>query len=152
MASEDSPGWLTREQQAIWRAYLDGVARINEAINTDLRSFGLDMSEYEILVRLSEAECRVMRMSDLAEAARQSRSRLTHTVGRMERKGLLVRKPCPNDGRGVLAVLTDAGYDLLVTAAPSHVAGVRAVFVDAVDPADYEAVGRAMAAVVRVGH
>lgn len=151
MTSEDSSPWLTRAQQATWRAYLDGVARITEAINTDLRPFGLDISEYEILVRLSEAEGRVMRMSDLAEAARQSRSRLTHTVGRMERKGLLVRKPCPDDGRGVLAVLTDAGYDLLVAAAPSHVAGVRAVFVDAVDPADYEAVGRAMAAVVRVG-
>ncbi len=137
MASEDPPRWLTPAQQATWRTYLDGVARINQAINNDLRPFGLDMSEYEILVRLSEADDRYMRMSDLADAARQSRSRLTHTVGRMERKGLLVRTPCPDDGRGVLAVLTDAGYDLLVAAAPSHVAGVGAVFVDAVDPADY---------------
>lgn len=152
MASEDSPRWLTAQQQATWRSYLDGVARINEAINNDLRPFGLDISEYEILVRLSEAEGRYMRMSDLAEAARQSRSRLTHTVSRMERKGLVVRTPCPHDGRGVLAALTDTGHNLLVAAAPSHVAGVRAVFVDAVDPADFEAVGRAMAAVVAVGH
>lgn len=143
--------WLTPDQQRIWRAYLEGVARIDRAMEARLRPFGLALSEYEILVRLSEADDRTMRMSDLADAVRQSRSRLTHTVGRMEAKGLLTRQPCPDDRRGVHALLTDAGYDLLVAAAPDHVASVREAFVDVVDPADFEALGRAMAAVAAVG-
>jgi len=77
----DAP-WLTVEQQQIWRAYLSGVSRINERLDTELRPFGLDIGEYEILVNLSEADQLEMRMSELAERVRQSRSRLTHTVAR----------------------------------------------------------------------
>ncbi len=108
-----SPRWLDSEQQKVWRVYLDGAARIDAHLDTVLRPYGLDLGEYEILVRLSEADERRMRMSDLAEAARQSRSRLTHTVARMEKKGLLNRMPCSDDRRGVIAVLTDEGYALL---------------------------------------
>ena len=92
-----------------------------------------------------------MRMSDVALAVRQSRSRLTHTVTRMETKGLLARSPSPEDRRGVIAALTGEGMDLLVRAAPTHVRSVRECFIDVVDPADFEAIGRAMAAVVGGG-
>ncbi len=142
------PRWLSTPQQAIWRDYLNATARINEKLDAELRSFGLDLGEYEILVHLSESPELQLRMSDLASAVRQSRSRLTHTVTRMERKGLILRKSCPSDRRGVIAVLTGSGLTLLKTAAPTHVESVREVFIDRVDPDDLAALGRAMNAVV----
>lgn len=144
------PRWLDADQQRAWRAYLAGVARIDAYLDARLRPFGLDLGEYEILVHLSEAEEWSLRMSELADAVRQSRSRLTHTVTRMEKKGLVERTACPEDRRGVIARLTESGMDLLRTAAPEHVRSVRECFVDVVDPDDFEALGRAMAAVARV--
>ena len=85
-------------------------------------------------------------MSQLADQVHQSRSRLTHTIARMETALLVRREKTASDGRGVVAVLTDAGMDLLIQVAPAHVASVRRVFVDAVDPGDFVAVGRAMRA------
>lgn len=144
------PRWLTAEQQRIWRAFLNGVARINDRLDAELRPFGLDLGEYEILVHLSESEQHALRMSDLAERVRQSRSRLTHTISRMEGKGLVSRTACPSDRRGVIAVMTDHGWRLLVEAAPAHVESVRRALVDPVEPSDFEALGRAMEAVASV--
>ncbi len=144
------PRWLTAEQQRIWRAFLNGVARINDRLDAELRPFGLDLGEYEILVHLSESEQHALRMSDLAERVRQSRSRLTHTISRMEGKGLVSRTACPSDRRGVIAVMTDHGWRLLVEAAPAHVESVRRALVDPVEPDDFEALGRAMEAVTSV--
>ncbi len=149
-ATPDTVQWLTAEQQTVWRAYLAGVSRINDRLDAELRPFGLDLGEYEILVNLSEADQLEMRMSELADRVRQSRSRLTHTVARMEAKGLILRKSCPHDRRGVIAVLTASGLNLLKDAAPSHVASVRALLVDVADPADFEALRRAMPAVLEV--
>lgn len=142
------PRWLNADQQRDWRAFLAGVTRINEHLELALRPFGIDLAEYEILVQLSEAERRSLRMSDLAQNARQSRSRLTHTVGRMEAKGLVTRRACPSDRRGVIATMTESGWHLLVSAAPTHVESVREVLVDRVDPEDFAALGRVMRAVV----
>lgn len=150
MSTIVEPRWLSAEQQRIWRAYLNGVARINERLDAELRPFGLDLGEYEILVHLSESEEQQLRMSDLAARVRQSRSRLTHTVARMEKKGLVLRKACPEDRRGVIAVLTGRGLTLLKSAAPFHVESVREAFVDHVAPEDFEAIGRAMRAVLDV--
>lgn len=151
MPDPDDVRWLSTRQQRAWRAYLDGVAVIDRYLDDALRPFGLDLGEYEILVVLSETPTSSMRMSDLAQAVRQSRSRLTHTVTRMEAKGLLSRSPSPDDRRGVMATLTPEGMDLLVRAAPTHVRSVRDCFVDVVEPDDFEAIGRAMAAVVAGG-
>lgn len=148
MAERVQARWLDTEQQRIWRTYLLGVARINERLDTDLRQFGIDLGEYEILVCLEEAEDRRLRMSDLAEKVHQSRSRLTHTVARMEKAGLVERQACPSDRRGVWAQLTEEGFELLKNAAPSHVESVRTAFVEAVDPADFRAIGRAFEAVL----
>ncbi|MFT3862403.1 MarR family winged helix-turn-helix transcriptional regulator [Micropruina sp.] len=150
MTSNGECLWLTSEQQLIWRDYLAGVSRINDRLDAELRPFGLDLGEYEILVNLSEADHLEMRMSELAQCVRQSRSRLTHTVARMEAKGLILRKSCQGDRRGVIAVLTATGLNLLQTAAPCHVASVRAALVDVVTADDFEALGRAMKAVVEV--
>ncbi|HOB04920.1 MAG TPA: MarR family transcriptional regulator [Propionibacteriaceae bacterium] len=150
MAGQGFHRWLTDDQQRVWRSWLLGTARISQVLDQELRPHGLDLAEYEILVTLSEAPNRRLRMSLLAELVHQSRSRLTHTVTRMEQINAVRRTRSKQDGRGVVAELTDEGYALLVETAPYHVESVRRIFVDAVDPADYAAVGRAMQAVLAV--
>ena len=103
-------------------------------------------TEYEILVRLSERDGQ-MRMAALADALAHSRSRVTHTVTRMEKAGLVLRSRSDEDGRGIIASLTDKGMDLLVRAAPTHVEGVRDHLVDLASDADFAALGRVMDAV-----
>ena len=150
MVRQQAPRWLTSEQQRVWRAYLLGSALLQERIDADLRSVGLDGAEYEILVNLSEAPDRRLRMAELADAVHQSRSRLTHTITRMEKAQLVQRISCPTDRRGVWASLTAEGVALLESAAPSHVQTVLRNFVEAMAPEDYAAVGRAFAAVIAV--
>ncbi|HEY6740645.1 MAG TPA: MarR family transcriptional regulator [Actinopolymorphaceae bacterium] len=140
--------WLDAEQQRAWRAYLRGTARLMDRLERDLRAVGLSMAEYEVLVQLSEAPGRILRMAELADQAHQSRSRLTHTIARMESAGLVERRTCTEDRRGVWARLTDEGYARLVEIAPIHVEGVRESFVDVVAPEDFAALGRAFSAVV----
>ena len=139
--------WLTAAQQQAWRSYLLGTAHLMECLDRDLHTIGLSLVEYEIMVRLSESPEHTMRMAELADSVHHSRSRLTHTVARMEVAGLVERLSCPSDGRGVLARLTKEGYARLEDAAPLHVAGVRAGLVDLVSEADFAAIGRAFAAV-----
>lgn len=142
--------WLTAAQQRVWRTYLLGVARLTERLDADLRSRGLDLQEYEILVVLEESPDRRLRMAELADAVHHSRSRLSHTIARLEKAGLVERISCPTDRRGVWARLTDTGLEVLAAAAPSHVAAVRRNLVDAVSPEDWEALGRVFAAVLAV--
>ncbi|MEV5573539.1 MarR family transcriptional regulator [Spirillospora sp. NPDC052269] len=144
------PRWLGAAQQRDWRAFVDGSVRLTEIMDRDLKAkHGLSVSEYEILVRLSESPERRLRMAELAEHASQSRSRLSHTCSRLESKGLVRRDNCPNDKRGVYAFLTDTGFEALDRAARDHVETVRDYFVDVVDPVDLEAVGRAFTAVLK---
>jgi DNA-binding MarR family transcriptional regulator len=146
----NDPHWLTAEQQHVWRAYLLGSARLSDKLDADLRKFGIDLAEYEILVCLEEVPDRRLRMSELADAVHQSRSRLTHTIARMEKSGLVMRTTCPTDRRGVWAEVTKTGLELLKTAAPSHVWAVRKNFVEAIGEPDYAALGRAFDAVLNV--
>lgn len=141
------PRWLDAEQQQIWRSYLVGSARLLDRLEQDLQPHRLSLAEYEVLVRLSEAPHRQLRMSELAASVSVSRSRLTHTAARLEAAGLLRRTACPEDRRGILAELTAEGFRRLGAAAPDHVAGVREAFIDFIDPADFAAIGRAFRAV-----
>ncbi|MBC6466796.1 MarR family winged helix-turn-helix transcriptional regulator [Actinomadura alba] len=142
------PRWLDARQQRDWRAFLEGSVRLWDVIDRDLKAkHGLTGAEYEILVQLSEAPERRMRMAELAESASQSRSRLSHTCGRLEAKKLVHRETCPGDKRGVFAVLTDEGFATLDLAARDHVNTVREFFIDVMEPGDLEAVGRAFRAV-----
>jgi DNA-binding MarR family transcriptional regulator len=136
--------WLDNEQQRSWRAFVVGTTLLFAKLDEDLKPFGLGIGEYEILVRLSESEGRQMRMAQLADAMCHSRSRITHTVKRMEERGLVLRQEAADDGRGVIARLTQAGQDLLAGAAPTHVAGVRRHLVDLCDDDDFAALGRVM--------
>ncbi|TYB49368.1 MarR family winged helix-turn-helix transcriptional regulator [Actinomadura chibensis] len=144
------PRWLDATQQRDWRAYVDGSVRLTEIMDRDLKTkHGLSVSEYEILVRLSEAPERRLRMAELAENASQSRSRLSHTCSRLESKGLVKRDSCPNDKRGVYAHLTDEGFAALDRAARDHVETVRTFFIDVIDPDDLAAIGRAFNLVLK---
>src|SRR5699024_7375633 len=140
--------WLSEEEDATWREYLAGVARLDQALNRRLEVAGeLTLSEYEILVRLSETSSREMRMADLADSVFQTRSRLTHTVRRLEDRGVVVRRECAEDGRGVNCYLTDKGMQLIVSLAPQHVRDVRELLIDAVSPEDLAALHRVMSTV-----
>ncbi|MSZ75846.1 MAG: MarR family transcriptional regulator [Actinobacteria bacterium] len=124
-----------------------GTTLLFDRLDDDLRrGFDISLGEYEILVRLSERDGR-MRMAQLADAVAHSRSRVTHTIARMEKAGLVERTTSPEDGRGIVAVMTEGGYALLRRVAPTHVNGVRDHLVDLIDPADFEALGRVMNAV-----
>lgn len=140
--------WLDADQQAVWRAFIVGSTLLMDTLDRELRSaHGISLGEYEILVRLSEMPDRTLRMAQIAESMRHSRSRVTHTVTRMEKAGLIHRCAASGDKRGVDAVMTAAGWELLKAAAHTHVTGVRAHFVNLADPTDYAAMGRVMNAV-----
>ena len=147
VAAEEAP-WLDQEQQRSWRQYLDGTARFVEALGRDHEEHSaLTLGEYELLVRLSEAGEHTMRMSALADGLARSRSRVTHTVHRMEQRGLVRRTADAGDRRGVNCVMTDAGYAELVASAPAHVVAVRRFMVDVLTPAQLRNLGDAMAAI-----
>jgi DNA-binding MarR family transcriptional regulator len=140
--------WLDEGQQRAWRALLMGMTLLTDRLDDDLRRvFGLSLTEYEILVRLSEREGHRLRMAQLADALAHSRSRVTHTVARLEKAGLVERTESPEDGRGVVCAMTEDGWQLLQQMAHTHVAGVRRNLVDLADPDDLAAVGRVMNAV-----
>src|SRR5262245_57533345 len=123
--------WLDADQQVSWRALVVGVTLLFDRLDQDLqREFELSLGEYEILVRLSERPGRRMRMAQLADSLAHSRSRVTHTVSRMQKAGLVLRTQSPEDGRGIVCSLTDHGYAVLVEAAHVHVSGVREHLVD----------------------
>ncbi|MCW2807336.1 MAG: transcriptional regulator, MarR family [Marmoricola sp.] len=135
--------WLDEDQQHAWRAYIMGTELLQHQLDRELREeHEISFSEYEILVRLSETENGRMRMASLADAMSHSRSRVTHTIARMEKADLVQRAAAESDGRGVEAVMTDAGHRKLVEAAPTHVRGVRAHLVDVASSEDFAALGR----------
>lgn len=141
------PRWLDEDQQRSWRALILGTTLLFDRLDDDLRrEADLSLTEYEILVRLSERDGQ-MRMAQLADALAHSRSRTTHTIQRMEKQGLVQRSTSPEDGRGVVATMTEKGMELLVRIAPVHVHGVRDNLVDLVSPEDFAALGRVMNAV-----
>jgi DNA-binding MarR family transcriptional regulator len=128
--------WLDEEQQQAWRAFLDAVQVLQRGLDAQLQDeAGMPHGYYELLVRLSEAPDRRLRMSALADAALSSRSRLSHAIAQLEQRGWVRREPCPQDRRGQLAVLTDEGFAALAAAAPGHVEAVRALLVDRLTPA-----------------
>lgn len=112
-----------------------------DVFSHDLKEHGLSLSDYEILVRLSEADSRSIRMSDLARLTLATRSRLTHQVDRLEEQGLVSRYTCTQDKRGLWAQLTDKGYALLVALAPIHVQSVRRNLVDVLSERELELLG-----------
>jgi DNA-binding MarR family transcriptional regulator len=132
----EEPRWLDADERAAWLSLAGVVTLLPAALDAQLqRDAGLSHFEYMVLAMLSERPSRTARMSELAALANGSLSRLSHVARRLEDQGFLVRQACPEDRRATNAVLTDAGYDKVVTTAPGHVAAVRRLVFDALSPA-----------------
>ncbi|WP_189240580.1 MarR family winged helix-turn-helix transcriptional regulator [Planomonospora parontospora] len=127
--------WLDEDEQYVWRSFLAATQAIQEELDRQLqRDSGMPHAYYAVLVRLSEAPERRMRMSELAAGVNSSQSRLSHAVARLEERGWVRRLPCPADRRVSWAALTDAGHDVLAAAAPGHVEAVRRCLFDRLTP------------------
>jgi DNA-binding MarR family transcriptional regulator len=127
--------WLTDDEQQTWRAFIAMQRKIRETLERQLQAdAGMPMTYYIILAMLSEAPDRTLRMSELATVAGTSQSQLSHAATRLEDAGWIERRRCRDDRRGYLATLTDAGFEVLKSTAPSHVESVRAVLFDALTP------------------
>ncbi|GAC52605.1 MarR family winged helix-turn-helix transcriptional regulator [Gordonia amicalis] len=131
MSGEQEPRWLDDEEMDAWIQVATALARLPHALDAQLlRDAQLTHFEYEVLSALSEAPDRTLRMSELAEMSYGSLSRLSHVVGRLEKREWVRRHQCPEDGRFTNAVLTEAGWDKVVATAPGYVANVRRLVVD----------------------
>ncbi|MEU7060191.1 MarR family transcriptional regulator [Streptomyces sp. NPDC046197] len=126
--------WLTPDEQRAWRAYIAATLLLEDAVDRQLQQeAGMPHMYYSILSVLSETPERQLRMTDLAERLKITRSRLTYAVQRLEKDGLVRREGCPTDKRGSTAVLTDEGMAVLERAAPGHVEAVRTHLFDHLD-------------------
>jgi DNA-binding MarR family transcriptional regulator len=132
--------WLSESEQRAWRNWLTVTTQLSAALHRQLQGeFDLSLQDFGVLVQLSEAGGERLRASELAESLQWERSRLSHHIKRMEKRGLVRREECPDDGRGAFVVLTTAGREAIERAAPSHVATVREIVFDALTEAEVEA-------------
>ncbi|WP_344290297.1 MarR family winged helix-turn-helix transcriptional regulator [Streptomyces synnematoformans] len=140
--------WLTDDEQRIWRLFMSAVRDFNAHLDRQLRrDSGMPVAYYEILVYLSESPGRSLRMSELADLARSSRSRLSHAVAALEKAGYVSRCATDADRRGSVAQLTDAGFAVLEAAAPGHVTEVRKHLFDVLTPEQQRQLGAISGAV-----
>ncbi|MEV6579696.1 MarR family transcriptional regulator [Streptomyces sp. NPDC051582] len=142
--------WLDEREMRAWSGFLAASALVNRRLDQQLKDdSGLSHPQYEILVRLSAAADGELRMTELANGLINSKSGLTYQVTQLEKAGLVRRRSCPSDVRGVFAVLTDAGRARLEEAAPGHVAMVREALIDVLTPAQLEALADGLGEVSR---
>jgi DNA-binding MarR family transcriptional regulator len=142
---EEETPWLSAKEQQFWRAHLEVAKLLDYQLGRELQPHNLASNDYEILVVLSESPERRMRMTDLATATLQSKSRLSHQITRMENAGLVLRQDCPGDRRGLYAHLTELGWETMQKVAPDHVRSVRHHFIDRLSPQQIDAMYAALA-------
>ncbi|UJW28609.1 MarR family transcriptional regulator [Saccharothrix sp. AJ9571] len=143
------PRWLTDEEQRVWRSFSAAVSMLRAHVEGQLQQqSGMPHTYYEVLVALSEAPERTLRMSDLADVSRSSRSRLSHAVSRLEANGWVRRYSCATDKRGAWASLTPEGFAALEAAAPGHVETVRESLFDPLTGDQVRALGEISDAIV----
>jgi DNA-binding MarR family transcriptional regulator len=122
-----------------WRNYIMGTELMRQQLHRELMdAHGMTIADYEVLIQLSERDDHQMRMTQLAGRVASSKSRLSHQIARLEKAGYVRRVNCPDDARGVIAELTEAGMAQLRAAAPTHVAGVRDHLIDILTPDEQE--------------
>ena len=131
----DATRWLDEDEMAFWLTFLEASYAVTGSVEAELKQdAGMGFDDYDVLVHLSEAEGRRLRMSELSEQSLHSRSRLTQRVDRLVERGLVRREKCPEDRRGTFAVLTDEGFARIRDAAPGHVEAVRVALIDRLTP------------------
>lgn len=139
----EEPRWLTDDEQHAWRRLAGVILKLPSALDAQLhRDADMSHFQYWVLALLSEAPQHTLRLSQLSAQANASLSRLSHVISRLEQRGWVTRRPCPDDARATLAVLTDAGWEQVVAAAPGHVDAVRRLVLDGLDDSDVAELGR----------
>ncbi|MEN3265863.1 MarR family transcriptional regulator [Pseudonocardia sp.] len=139
------PKWLTERELRVWEDLLAVSARLDRRVEQQLKDeAGLSHAQYEVLVRLGRAPGGELRMTELADAALTSKSGLTYQVTQLEKAGLVRRRSCETDVRGVVASLTDGGREKLREAAPGHVTLVRELFIDGLPAAQFAGLAAAL--------
>ncbi|MFK8910892.1 MarR family winged helix-turn-helix transcriptional regulator [Streptomyces sp. YS-3] len=141
----EEPRWLSDDEQRTWRAYLHATTLLEDHLDRQLqRDAGMPHIYYGLLIQLSEAPRRRLRMTELAIGAKITRSRLSHAIARLEKNGWVRREDCPSDKRGQFAALTDEGFAVVERTAPGHVAAVRQAMFDRLTPEQAEQLGQIM--------
>lgn len=135
--------WLTPAEMAAWRTYIETTGDLLRAIEKDLIPFGLDRGDYQLLAMLSEAPEQRLRLCDLADSLRLTRSGLTRRLEGVLKKKLVARVQSKDDGRVAFAQLTPKGFELLKTAAPEHLDSVRRLMIDLLTPAEIKSMASA---------
>ena len=132
--------WLTESEQRAWRRYLTMNAQLTARLARQLQTeSGLSLPDFEVLVQLTDQPEPRMRIGELATALQWEKSRLSHHLARMQKRGLVCREDCPSDARGAFVVLTDQGRDAIENAAPGHVDTVRELVFDQLTAEQVEA-------------
>jgi DNA-binding MarR family transcriptional regulator len=127
--------WLTAQEECVWRRWLTLNARLSAMLHRELQDdAGLSMPDYEVLVHLTDSQQGRIRVTDLARLLQWERSRVSHHVTRMERRRLVQRVECAEDGRGAFIVITPRGRAAIEQAAPGHVNTVRRLVFDGLSP------------------
>jgi DNA-binding MarR family transcriptional regulator len=146
--------WLNETEQAAWRAWLEVMRLLPNHLEDRLHErHGLTLTDYQVLVEVSESAEHRLRMTELSHRTQLSKSRLSHQIGRMERAGLVLRTQCPEDRRGQWVELTQPGWAILREAAPPHVTDVRELFFDLLDEEQSAVLATALRAVAdKLGH
>ncbi|WP_149180173.1 MarR family transcriptional regulator [Streptomyces sp. TRM49041] len=139
------PRWLTDREQRVWQAFIQATMLLEDHLDRQLqRDAGMPHLYYALLVQLSRAPRRRMRMTELARGAKITRSRLSHAIARLEKNGWVRREECPSDKRGQNAFLTDEGFEVLKRSAPGHVEAVRQALFDRLTPEQVDRLGEVM--------
>ncbi|MEV4623284.1 MarR family winged helix-turn-helix transcriptional regulator [Asanoa sp. NPDC049573] len=143
------PRWLSDREQAAWRGFLTVQEDVRRQMNRHLlTNFGLSVADYGVLATLSDAPENCLRVFELRELLRWEKTRVTHQISRMVERGLVERRACPEEPRGAVVALTDAGRAAIVRAAPAHAEFVRRLFFDALSPRQVDALAAISAAVL----
>ncbi|MFD0312830.1 MarR family winged helix-turn-helix transcriptional regulator [Streptomyces flavalbus] len=139
------PRWLTPEEAEVWATYRLLRRELQRAQDQQLQQdSGLSAADYALLAPLSESGDGVMRARDLGNEVGWERSRLSHQISRMEKRGLVMREACADDARGSMVRLTEHGKSVIEAAAPGHVETVRRLFFDPLTPAEAEFLGKVL--------
>ncbi|MBP2477851.1 DNA-binding MarR family transcriptional regulator [Crossiella equi] len=133
--------WLDETEQQAWRAFLRAHAELTARLSRQLLESDLSYADFQVLVNLSELDEPRIRVLELAKSLNWEKSRMSHQLGRMEKRGLVTRAGCPEDRRGAFVELTPAGRTAIERAAPGHVAVVRKLMFDALDPEQVRVLG-----------
>ena len=135
--------WLNSAEMTAWRSFIETTGDLMRAIEKDLEPFGLDRGDYQLLAMLSEAPDNKLRMCDLAESLRLTRSGLTRRMEGVLKRKLVTRVQSADDGRVAYVQMTPKGMELLKKAAPHHLESVRRFMIDLLNPAEIKAIGTA---------